>query len=77
MKLSMAIGLVALQLSSAHTVFTTLFINDVDQGDGACVRMPMTPSNATFPVIGAPLSVETACGMCFQAETFQGRSNLT
>lgn len=63
MKLSFATALTALQLATAHTVFTTLFVNDVDQGDGACVRMPMTPNNATFPVVGTPLSVETACGM--------------
>ncbi|KUJ16364.1 uncharacterized protein LY89DRAFT_734466 [Mollisia scopiformis] len=62
MKLTLATGLAALQTVSAHTLFTTLFINDVNQGDGTCVRMPITPSNATFPIIGSPTSIEMACG---------------
>ncbi|EPE09983.1 endoglucanase b [Ophiostoma piceae UAMH 11346] len=36
--------------ANAHTTFTTLFVNGVDQGDGTCVRMPLDPPTATFPV---------------------------
>ncbi|KAG9238511.1 glycoside hydrolase family 61 protein [Amylocarpus encephaloides] len=43
-------ALVALQTVAAHTVFTTLLINDVNQGDGTCVRMPLNPPTATAPV---------------------------
>ncbi|KAI9649729.1 hypothetical protein NHQ30_002310 [Ciborinia camelliae] len=49
------------QLVDAHTVFTTLFVNDVSQGDGTCVRMPSDPSTATFP-IHALDSDSMACG---------------
>lgn len=66
MKPSFATAFTALQIATAHTVFTTLFVNDVDQGDGACVRMPMTANNATFAVVGAPLSIDTACGVYFR-----------
>lgn len=41
---------VAARVATAHTLFTTLFINDADQGDGTCIRMPMTPNNATDPI---------------------------
>ncbi|CCU74678.1 CELP0027 Effector like protein [Blumeria hordei DH14] len=34
----------------AHSLFTTLHINDQDQGDGTCIRMPKEPSTATNPV---------------------------
>ncbi|CZR64954.1 uncharacterized protein PAC_14854 [Phialocephala subalpina] len=34
MRLTLAYGLAALQAVAAHTLFTTLFINDVNQGDG-------------------------------------------
>jgi hypothetical protein len=57
-----AVALAILQAVAAHTVFTTLFVNNVDQGDGTCVRMPMTPSNATFPVNDLESSA-MACGM--------------
>ncbi|KAB5572427.1 glycosyl hydrolase family 61-domain-containing protein [Coniochaeta sp. 2T2.1] len=40
----------ALRLVTAHTVFTTLFINDVNQGDGTCVRMPHDGSTSTAPI---------------------------
>ncbi|RDW69504.1 hypothetical protein BP6252_08524 [Coleophoma cylindrospora] len=48
--LSLILALAAVQIVAGHTVFTTLFVNDVDQGDGTCVRMPRTPDNATFPI---------------------------
>jgi hypothetical protein len=53
--------LAILQQAFAHTVFTTLFVNDVNQGDGTCIRMPKTPSNATYPVLNAQ-SWDMACG---------------
>lgn len=38
-------------LASAHTVLTTVFVNDKDQGDGTGVRMPFNGSIANFPII--------------------------
>ncbi|OIW31988.1 hypothetical protein CONLIGDRAFT_560478, partial [Coniochaeta ligniaria NRRL 30616] len=53
--------LAALSLTNAHTVFTTLFINDINQGDGTCVRMPKDGSTSTAPI--RPLtSTDMACG---------------
>lgn len=46
---------------TAHSVFTTLFVDDADQGDGTCVRMPMTPDNCTDP-INDLASNDMACG---------------
>ena len=40
----------AIPTANAHTTFTTLFVNNVDQGDGTCVRMPRDPPTVTFPV---------------------------
>ncbi|CAK7218505.1 hypothetical protein SCUCBS95973_003511 [Sporothrix curviconia] len=37
-------------IATAHTSFTTLFINGVDQGDGTCVRQPTDPQTSTFPI---------------------------
>ncbi|OAA68385.1 endoglucanase b [Niveomyces insectorum RCEF 264] len=34
----------------AHTSFTTLFINGINQGDGTCVRQPLDPQTSTYPV---------------------------
>lgn len=59
---TISLALPALQLVAAHTVFTTLFVNGVDQGDGKCVRMNMTPNNCTFPVNDLA-SNDMACGM--------------
>ncbi|KAI1813699.1 lytic polysaccharide monooxygenase [Poronia punctata] len=47
--------------ASAHTVFTTLFVDDVTQGDGTCVRMPSDPGKCTNPVNGVT-SNDMACG---------------
>ncbi|RDL39856.1 uncharacterized protein BP5553_04196 [Venustampulla echinocandica] len=58
---TLTVALAALQTVAAHTVFTTLFVDGVDQGDGTCVRMPMTPSNATDPVNDLASS-DMACG---------------
>jgi len=62
--LTIALALSALQLAAAHTIFTTLFVNGVDQGDGTCVRMNMTPDNCTFPVNDLA-SNDMACGTYF------------
>ncbi|KAB5572047.1 glycosyl hydrolase family 61-domain-containing protein [Coniochaeta sp. 2T2.1] len=51
----------ALRLATAHTVFTTLFISDVNQGDGTCVRMPHDGSTSTAPI--RPItSTDMVCG---------------
>jgi hypothetical protein len=48
-------------IASAHTLFTTLRIDDKNQGDGTCVRQPSDASTATSPVY--PLDGdEMACG---------------
>jgi hypothetical protein len=47
----------------AHTVFTTLFINDVNQGDGTCVRMPTSSDTCTNPLEDLQ-SPDMACGEC-------------
>lgn len=57
-------ALAALEIVASHTVFTTLSINEINQNPGACVRMPMTPSNATAPM-NDPGSDDMACGMSF------------
>ena len=49
------------QIVAAHTVFTTFFVNDVNQGDGTCIRMPRTPNNCTDPVSDLA-SNDMACG---------------
>ncbi|KAL1902245.1 hypothetical protein Sste5346_001221 [Sporothrix stenoceras] len=47
--------------ATAHTSFTTLFINGVDQGDGTCVRQPTDPQTSTFPVEDL-VSSDMICG---------------
>ncbi|KAL7788723.1 glycoside hydrolase family 61 protein [Trichoderma ceciliae] len=48
-------------MASAHTTFTTLFIDRKNQGDGTCVRMPYDGETATFPI--RPItSNDMACG---------------
>lgn len=54
-------ALAAFNTVAGHSVFTTLFVDDADQGDGTCVRMPMTPDNATSP-INDLAGNEMACG---------------
>ncbi|KAL5325697.1 hypothetical protein ACEPPN_006827 [Leptodophora sp. 'Broadleaf-Isolate-01'] len=49
-RLVFALGLGALQFVAGHTLFMNLFINDIDQGDGTCVRIPMDAHNATNPI---------------------------
>ncbi len=49
-------------LSTAHTCFTTLFVDDVNQGDGTCIRMSKKGDHATFPIAGGLNSPDMACG---------------
>ena len=56
-------GLAALEIVTAHTLFTNLIINDDDQGAGTCVRMPKNPSIATNPINNLA-GEEMACGKC-------------
>ncbi|KAK3906622.1 glycoside hydrolase [Staphylotrichum tortipilum] len=49
-------------LSTAHTVFTTLFVNDVNQGDGTCVRMSKQGNVSTHPIASGINSPDMACG---------------
>lgn len=47
--------------ASAHTLFTTFFIDGKNQGDGTCVRQPADPESATAPI--GPLTGDVmACG---------------
>ncbi|CAG8954607.1 hypothetical protein HYFRA_00004526 [Hymenoscyphus fraxineus] len=57
----LAYALVAIQPVAAHTAFTTLFINDVNQGDATCIRMFHDPQRATDPVNDLS-SQDMACG---------------
>lgn len=57
--LTLALGLVP--ATSAHTLFTTFFINSKNQGDGTCVRMPKDGETSTAPIY--PLTGDVmACG---------------
>jgi hypothetical protein len=47
--------------ASAHTVLTTLFVEDATQGEGTCVRMHLDPNQCTSPV-GSVTSDDMACG---------------
>ncbi|KAI0852951.1 glycoside hydrolase family 61 protein [Daldinia vernicosa] len=57
-----AIATALLTVADAHTIFTTLFINNVSQGDGTCVRMSMDPQHCTSPIAGLD-SDDMACGV--------------
>ncbi|KAK4233596.1 glycoside hydrolase [Achaetomium macrosporum] len=59
-KLSLATAFAS--LSTAHTVLTTLFIDDVNQGDGTCIRMPKEGNVCTHPIAGGFESPDMACG---------------
>ncbi|KAL2129673.1 hypothetical protein VTI74DRAFT_7452 [Chaetomium olivicolor] len=48
--------------STGHTIFTTLFVNDVNQGDGTCIRMPKQGNVCTHPLAGGVNSPDMACG---------------
>ena len=61
-------------IASAHTLFTTFFINGENQGDGTCVRMPKDGETATAPIY--PLTGDVmACGTC-SANNTVGRSKV-
>ncbi|CAJ2513514.1 Uu.00g016330.m01.CDS01 [Anthostomella pinea] len=59
--LLLAIAAILASVVDAHTIFTTLFIDDVSQGDGTCVRMNMDPQQCTSPVSSLS-SDDMACG---------------
>jgi hypothetical protein len=59
--LTAAIALGAIQSATAHTIFTNFYVDGVDQGAATCVRMNMTPDNATSPVEDLA-SNDMACG---------------
>ena len=58
---SLVLAILACKDVAAHTLFTTLFVNDVDQGDGTCVRMPRDPPTATNPIVNLQ-GKEMVCG---------------
>ena len=59
-----------LSLAAAHTVFTTLYVDGENQGDGVCVRMNQDPAKVNFPV--EPLSSKNiACGTVFETRWMQ------
>jgi len=58
---SLAAAFTAIQAVAAQTLFTTLFVNDVNQGNGTCIRMPWYIQNATAPVTDLT-SDDMACG---------------
>ncbi|KAI1095743.1 glycoside hydrolase family 61 protein [Rostrohypoxylon terebratum] len=65
MRSSLPIGLVAPMLiasANAHTTFTTLFVNDVSQGDATCVRMSMDRQTTSYPIASID-SDYMACGL--------------
>ena len=68
--------LALLHISAGHTVFTTLILNGVDQGDGTCIRMPTTPGTATFPINNL-MSDDMACGKSITSPTQQPQQQPT
>ena len=64
MKLSSA-ALVAALLAgstSAHSLMSMFWINDVSQGDGACIRMPKDGATSTAPIDNYLTTKDMACG---------------
>ncbi|KAH6659620.1 glycosyl hydrolase family 61-domain-containing protein [Truncatella angustata] len=49
-------------LVATHTTFTTIYIDDVTQGDGTCVRMNMNAQNSSYPVPSLS-GDDMACGL--------------
>lgn len=50
--------------ASAHTLFTTLYIDGKNQGDGTCVRMPKNGATGTAPIY--PIDGDAmACGTLY------------
>lgn len=53
--------LVMASAATAHTMFTTLYVDGKNQGDGTCVRMPMNGATGTAPIY--PITGDAmACG---------------
>ena len=50
------------RIVNAHTLFTNFFVDNVDQGDGTCVRMSNVSSKAVNPVHSIT-SNDMACGV--------------
>lgn len=62
MKLFFALATALLaRTASAHTVFSTVFVNDQRVGDGTCVRMDKDGTSATAPIEGLTGN-DMACG---------------
>ncbi|KAJ9632375.1 hypothetical protein H2203_000780 [Taxawa tesnikishii (nom. ined.)] len=57
----LALATVQLRIVEAHTLFSKLFVDGQDQGNGTCLRMPLDPGTATNP-IAALSSNDMACG---------------
>ncbi|CRK33603.1 hypothetical protein BN1708_006100 [Verticillium longisporum] len=57
----LALGVSAAPLATAHTLLSKLYIDEVSQGDGTCLRMPEDGSKTTSPVDGLE-SDDMACG---------------
>ncbi|KAH8198122.1 hypothetical protein TruAng_007699 [Truncatella angustata] len=49
-------------LVATHTTFTTIYIDDVTQGDGTCVRMNMNAQNSSYPIPSLS-GDDMACGL--------------
>jgi hypothetical protein len=60
---SILLGVIA-PFAAAHSTFTTIYINDVSQGDGTCVRMNMNSENSSSPIPSLS-SDDMACGMSY------------
>ena len=63
---SVLLALAAATTISAHTTFTNFFVDNVNQGDGTCVRMSNNIQEATYPLrpIGAAVTGnDMACGV--------------
>jgi hypothetical protein len=58
---TLILALVVANTTLAHTVLTNILVNDVNQGDAVCVRMPLAGPDTTSPVIDID-SQKMACG---------------
>lgn len=56
------------QLASSHTLFTNLYVDGANMGNGTCVRMSNSQTDATSP-IHSITSDNMACGM-FSLDVF-------
>lgn len=63
-------------LASAHTVLTTVFVNDENQGDGTGIRMPTDGSTSTSPIIDM-YSNDMICGKFYPLLREPKRQTLT